>query len=365
MAYAPVMLFALPMEDYAGYWVKFYEQGTVTPLSMATDAGAGTLLAKAEVSSGGTVPIGYIKTAGDALFIPFVDGDYDAWLFPTSTEADANDTTNAIQVADNLNADPLNAIFNSDTIDSIANLRLETGIANQQVEVISHAAPNFALTEPFDGGGGMFVWDDGSTETDDNGITIKATATATGRWIRVYSGMVNVKWFGALGDGSTDDTTAIQAAIDYQLALTVNAPDVTGGDRATAPTIFFPTGIYVISSTVTIESSYANFFGEDAVIQKTTGTFTGSSGFHANLTGFRMSFEGLQWQDFATGVYIDSNNINSGRVLFKRCGFFSHTLYGVHIDCQSSTTVFDDCIWRANVHEVYIEAGDMVMINGG
>ena len=105
MAYLPIQLFSTPQEDYAGYWVKFYEQGTVTPLSMATDAAAGTLLAKAEISSGGTVPIGFIKTAGDALLNPFLNADYDCWLFPTSAEADANDTTNAIQVADNLNTD--------------------------------------------------------------------------------------------------------------------------------------------------------------------------------------------------------------------------------------------------------------------
>lgn len=106
MAYSPIQLISTPLEDYAGYWLKFYEESTTTLLSMATDAAAGTLLAKAEISSGGTVPIGFLKTAGDALLNPFVDGDYDAWIFPTSAEADANDTTNAIQIADNLNADP-------------------------------------------------------------------------------------------------------------------------------------------------------------------------------------------------------------------------------------------------------------------
>jgi len=58
-----------------------------------------------------------------------------------------------------------------------------------------------------DGGGGTFYWDSTSTETDNGGTIIQATGVTTGRWKRVYSGgAVNVKWFGAKGDGITDDT---------------------------------------------------------------------------------------------------------------------------------------------------------------
>ena len=107
MSLAPIQLFSTPQEDYAGWWLKFYEEGTTTPLAMATDVTGGTLLAKAEVSSGGTVPIGFLKTSGGALLNPFVNGSYDAWIFPTELEADEDTTTNAIQLADDLNADPL------------------------------------------------------------------------------------------------------------------------------------------------------------------------------------------------------------------------------------------------------------------
>ncbi len=102
MALAPVAYFSDPLEDYANQFIKFYEQGTVTPVAMATDSGGLTTLAKAEISGGGAVPIGFIKTAGDVIFIPWLAIAYDLWIFPTGAEADANDTSNAIQIADNI-----------------------------------------------------------------------------------------------------------------------------------------------------------------------------------------------------------------------------------------------------------------------
>lgn len=96
MSYSPIAFIA-PQYEQLNYWLKGYEQGTTTDLSMATDATGGTLLARAEVGNDG-----YIKTVGGAKFIPHFNADYDLYLFPTAAEADADDTTNAIQVADNI-----------------------------------------------------------------------------------------------------------------------------------------------------------------------------------------------------------------------------------------------------------------------
>lgn len=54
-------------------------------------------------------------------------------------------------------------------------------------------------------------------------------------WERVYSGKLNVKWFGAKGDGVTNDTVAVQAANDI-----LSAPK--GGK------ILFPDGIWLIDN---------------------------------------------------------------------------------------------------------------------
>jgi hypothetical protein len=77
--------------------------------------------------------------------------------------------------------------------------------------------------------GGTFIWS--STGTANGGTVF---AGATGYWTRQYSGAVNVKWFGAVGDGITDDTSAIQTFIN------------TGGG-------YVPSGIYIVTSPLLVK----------------------------------------------------------------------------------------------------------------
>jgi len=66
-----------------------------------------------------------------------------------------------------------------------------------------------------DGGGGTFRWDAASTAADDGGITILPTGlSGAGRWVRIVDAPVDVRAFGAKGDGTTDDTTAMQSALN-------------------------------------------------------------------------------------------------------------------------------------------------------
>lgn len=97
MAYSPIAFTAPNYRDYNNDWLKAYEPGTTTPKVMALEANGGTPVAMLQLNADG-----FIVSAGNALVMPYIDGSYDLWLFPTSTAAAANDTSNAVRLADNI-----------------------------------------------------------------------------------------------------------------------------------------------------------------------------------------------------------------------------------------------------------------------
>jgi len=101
---------------------------------------------------------------------------------------------------------------------------------------------------PGDGGGaGPFYWDSISTEPANGGTIF---GTGTGRAKLSFAGELNVKIFGAKGDGVTNDNAAINAAV-ASLAT-------TGG------VLFFPKGVYIatgVNWTIATSSFYANRIG--------------------------------------------------------------------------------------------------------
>ena len=89
----------------------------------------------------------------------------------------------------------------------------------------------------------------------------------------IAGAVVNVKDFGAVGDGVADDTTAIQAAIDYcksQLTATLNS---TNGGLAS---LYFPQGMYIVSSSLNVSAVVGfRMFGDGR--RTTQIVFTGSN----------------------------------------------------------------------------------------
>lgn len=116
-------------------------------------------------------------------------------------------------------------------VNTVADLRLLTGRYDKdQIWLLSHTTLGF--------GGGVFRWDATNVVADNNGTIFKATATTTGRWVRVIGDLVATPyWFGAVADASTDNSTALQSWITW-IQLNGNRGHVPAGvfNYATAPT---------------------------------------------------------------------------------------------------------------------------------
>ncbi len=66
-----------------------------------------------------------------------------------------------------------------------------------------------------DQGGGLFYWDEKSFLEEYNGMVIKCKDYKQGRYIRVFNTKVNLKWFGAIGDGKQDDSKSFKDFFNF------------------------------------------------------------------------------------------------------------------------------------------------------
>lgn len=210
-------------------------------------------------------------------------------------------------------------------------------------------------------GPGEYIWNSTSTATDNGAIWIKKGTTTTGRYQRIVDNFYNVKWFGAKGDGSTDDYAAIQAGIDYLISI--------GSGR-----LYFPVGVYIVSQTPYIR----NAKGIGLIGDGPDFTQIRAGAYPAMATeGFWRSFiEGIQFQCNANttgGAFqldgrIDGTFGSQGNT-FTNCYFFGNynSKYAFTISLisggngQGSENLFLNCGFAG----VRGNAGDACLLNSG
>lgn len=151
-------------------------------------------------------------------------------------------------------------IVNEISTDSITNLsRIDSSIYNSVI-----------LLE--DNKQGLFKWDPSNQSANvaiDTlmGIYVPPESDltgASGAWVRVVENDNNVKWWGAVGDGVTNDTSALQVAIN-----------VSGGTSVNRGSLYFPKGTYLHGYLQL--KSYLTYHGEGtllAIAGLTTGPQT-------------------------------------------------------------------------------------------
>lgn len=151
--------------------------------------------------------------------------------------------------------------------DTLDDLRAVHSVLARTTYVLGH-------TTIGDGGAGIFRWDSTSTAADDNGVYIQPDDIASGdagRYIRDLTGVqLTIEMYGAKGDDATDNTTAIQAALDY-------VDDQPVGGTLVVPEGTFRSGALTMGSNTTLQG-----LGRLISILKPIGTLDRDAKFIAN-----------------------------------------------------------------------------------
>jgi hypothetical protein len=193
---------------------------------------------------------------------------------------------------------------------------------------------------------------------------------------------VSVKDFGATGDGTTDDTTAIQAALNalgtysYTSATTISSPTATGRGK-----LLFPEGTYIVSAALLFPAD-CEIYG---VGYSTLIKFTATSGVNlfeknpskttkyssSNATSENVRFSDLLLAgvgygtaiycdnveklrldnvviyNFSTGLYISTTGTGEGYYQYvTNCNFYDNV---INTQVSSAAATFSGCyFWHSN-----------------
>lgn len=123
-----------------------------------------------------------------------------------------------------------------------------------------------------DGFGGDFCWDSESMDDDDDGIVIRPASVspgAPGRWLRSYSGLINVGWYGAGQNNAAQDTAAIQAILNIVSSVTAPLSSI----KVIFPCVNAVSGGYLINAQLVLQGSLSNSVLLEGEAQAGSGPF--------------------------------------------------------------------------------------------
>lgn len=218
-----------------GAQFEFLQTGTTTPLSVYSDEALSVPRTNPVVCNGvGALPTTYLDNTktyrlriydkNDALIDggdidPYIPGTIpDASVLQPYVDACEDAAVEAAEAAGDA-SEALTALLAASVVTGAS-----ISVANRTIlAALDHSAglPAY-LSEA--GREGMFVWDSSNlsakvTLDPRQGVYVAPasdTDGSSGAWVRRFSGAVNIRWFGAVGDNAvTDDYAAIQAAIDF------------------------------------------------------------------------------------------------------------------------------------------------------
>lgn len=259
----------------------------------------GTLTNAAVINAGA-----YVKPSGG---IPASDlaGNISESLLDQNTQNTLTLATTAIQPGNTIPNGDLSGAYNNLTVAKIKGITVPTGAPTGAGQVLTSTSTSAtAWSTPSTNASSI----DGVTVTGTPaaGQAILATTSSTAKWTR---GSFNVMAFGALGDGSTDDTAAITSCFTAAAAVNgeVYFPPASGGSYRTSGVVV-PGGvsrIYGASYLNRYSTTYASVTG--SVLAPLNGSTTalltvGTSGSGSVVVGnpHGLKIEGMGFSGLLT-----------------------------------------------------------------
>jgi hypothetical protein len=148
--------------------------------------------------------------------------------------------------------------------------------------------------------------------------------------------IVSVKDFGAVGDGTTDDTAAIQAAINYAVASRVSLPGQVNG--YSAPEVHFTEGEkYLVTGNITVGTGI-KLFANKAIVTSGTFPYPQTNPLFIGV-GPDCIIDGFVTFGFTDIVKIATANVDAAVIEVKNCEIQEWSGIAIHVDNNSASTL--------------------------
>lgn len=212
--------------------------------------------------------------------------------------------------------------------------------------VIAHTHPATDINDSSAIGRSILTAADAATERALLGIDTTAnqtfTASGTGAVARTVESklrdFINVKDYGAVGDGSTDDSSAIQAAINAAKPTSVAA----NGLPDNSSVIYFPKGTYLVNTSISVWSGIILFGNGAASTLKAGPSLTTQILTLAAFTGVQCRWVDIGFLNFEATGTVRAIKTTAGQFL-NSCIHDCTFDVGFAIDCNIGTTYVQSC----------------------
>jgi hypothetical protein len=177
---------------------------------------------------------------------------------------------------------------------------------------------------------------------------------------------VSVKDYGAVGDGVTDDTVAIQDAVNYANSLIMASQNGAGNPfNAAIKGVYFPHGVYLTSNNIDIPG-FCQIYGDEAKIQQndptkdvmSCGRINITNGAYIDGAAYLMTIRGLTFVGGRRHLVLANNNLDSNQLRIEECMFYNSANFAIDVVAISGQLKIDKCKFVNNARVARI-ANDM------